>query len=230
MKKIINLCFFAFIYISLAGCNLESYSQIKLSQLLDKQNKINSIIKVEVSKCQDDNNNPSSDLLQANETVSELFEDAKLMECKDKGLNTFALYNVPITVGDISKDKATAKGISIIKDKDDYVNFMLSEEARNYLKKSEDMDLVAYIKFTNDSNNNIKIYPHAVYVDKIPYADLTPYQKSLEIESNKTIKIELSDVSCSFVIEHGYAPLYKLEYDNKDNCSKSQSKSQKQKN
>ncbi|MBQ9537275.1 MAG: hypothetical protein IJU79_05755 [Desulfovibrionaceae bacterium] len=211
IKKFLLFFLLFILNISLMGCKLESHSRIKLSQLSGAETKIDSIIKVEITSCHphDDNNSPSTDLLKANDTINKLFDESEFLECKNENMDTFASYNVPMTVGTFDGNISNTKGISVLKNKDN-VYFLVSEKIRKFIKQSDDFKLLAVIRVVNDLGKNVIIYPNAVYVDKVPFAGLTGWKLNKEILSGKSAELKISNVSSDFAIENGYVPIFSI--------------------
>ena len=214
-RKGILLCF---ALLALAGCKLEHISRVKLSQMSNDIQTIQTAVRIEVPSCThyEDKTKPSKSLLDTAQLVEQLFSDAEFDGCQNEGLESIATYLVPMQVGTVPPDAKdyTPKGISIIRNNYDVVFFALSEDIRQKISEAKknamtkDLKFNVIIKFINDTNEKLKIFPSAVYVDDIAFAGLPAWGNNYTILPKKTATIILSNVASDYVVSNGLVPVF----------------------
>lgn len=211
----ILLCF---ALLALAGCKLEHISRVKLSQMSNDIQTIQTAVRIEVPSCThyEDKKKPSKSLLDTAQLVEQLFSDAEFDGCQNEGLESIATYLVPMQVGTVPPDAKdyTPKGISIIRNNYGVVFFALSEDIRQKISEAKknamtkDLKFNVIIKFINDTNEELKIFPSAVYVDDIAFAGLPAWGNNYTILPKKTATIILSNVASDYVVSNGLVPVF----------------------
>ena len=86
----------------LSGCKVELTPSVNLSDINSEVAKtIQSKLIVEVTSCTDyrDSRNESSSLIEAKKGITDVFSEAKYIECYRENLDSKALFDIPITVG-----------------------------------------------------------------------------------------------------------------------------------
>ena len=82
----------------------------------------------------------------------------------------------------------------------------ISEAKKNAMTK--DLKFNVIIKFINDTNEELKIFPSAVYVDDIAFAGLPAWGNNYTILPKKTATIILSNVASDYVVSNGLVPVF----------------------
>lgn len=143
--------------------------------------------------------------MDVKKAISEVFIDAKYIECYREKMDSKALFEVPITVGgktavgDIQITNAGFGGGMIISMSERIKN-KINRATKSAMSKPEPS---ITINLNNDLNSELDIVAHAVYLDN--YAlPLSPY--TLLTGEKHTFK--LSDVSVSSAFENGVALIY----------------------
>jgi len=86
----------------LSGCKVELAPTVNLSDVNSETAKtVQSKLVVEVMSCTDfnDSRKESHDLTDTKKTISNIFTDAKYIECYSERMDSKALFEIPITVG-----------------------------------------------------------------------------------------------------------------------------------
>jgi hypothetical protein len=199
------------------GCKLEHNSRVKQSQLLGEIKTIESSIRVEVASCSDHQNasRPSKNLSEVSDLMKKLFPDSEFDGCKREGMNSIATYTTPIEVGtQPPAQKYEPKGIGIIRNSQGIVLFCLSKGVRDSIVNgrknpmTKDLALKVNIRFTNDTESELKIVPHAAFSDGDPFACLPSWQCNVVLKNTGTTTLMLSDVSSEFAIKQGVVPVF----------------------
>ena len=73
---------------------------------------------------------------------------------------------------------------------------------------TKDLKFNVIIKFINDTNEELKIFPSAVYVDDIAFAGLPAWGNNYTILPKKTATIILSNVASDYVVSNGLVPVF----------------------
>lgn len=204
--------------LTLTGCKLEHNSRVKQSQLLGNPQTLQTALRIEVPACSDykDKTQPSKALLDTTQIVEQLFSDAEFDGCKNEGMESLATYFVPMEVGTLPPDAKsyTPKGISVIRNQNGVVFFALSEEIRQKIAEakkdhmSSKLALNVIIKLTNDTEQELKIFPHAIYVEGTAFAGLPAWDNNSVIPSKKTATIVLSNVASDYALNTGLVPVF----------------------
>ncbi|OCG01716.1 DUF7424 family protein [Gilliamella sp. wkB308] len=192
----------------LSGCKVELVPTVNLSDVNSVTAKtVQSKLIVEVMSCTDfeDSRKESSDVRDVKKAISEVFTDAKYIDCYREKMDSKALFEVPIivggktAVGDIQITNAGFGGGMIVR---------MSERVKNKINRATKSTMSKpepsiTINLNNDLNSELDIVAHAVYLDN--YAlPLSPY--TLLAGEKHTFK--LSDVSVSSAFQHGVALIY----------------------
>lgn len=192
----------------LSGCKVELAPTVNLSDVNSETAKtVQSKLVIEVMSCAnyDDSRKESSDVTDAKKAISEIFTDAKYIECYREKMDSKALFEIPITVGgktevgDIQITNAGFGGGMIVR-VSDKIKDKIKRASRSAMSKLEPS---ITIKLNNDLNSSLDIVVYAVYLDS--YAvPLAPY--TLSAGEKHTFK--LSDVSVSSAFENGVTLIY----------------------
>ena len=205
--------------VTLGGCKLEHNSRVKQSQLLGEIQSIEATARVEVPACTDfqDNTKPSDSLVRINNQMQKLFPDSEFEGCKNEGMESIASYTIPMEVGTLPSGDTghEPKGISIIRNQNGTVFFALSKGVRGEITNgrknamTKDISLGVNIRFTNDTENEVKFFPSAVFVGGKAFAGLPQWRDSVVVKPKGVEKITLSDVASEYVIDGGFVPVFK---------------------
>ena len=216
MKKTIGLLIVA--ALALSGCKMENTSRVKQTQLLGVITAIDATTRIEVPGCNDfqDKSKPSRGLVEATELVLGVFPGAVYDECKNENMKSVAIFTTPLEVGMMPPDgkQYEAKGVSLVRNGGGEVFFAVSKDIRGKITQTRnkamtsDLALKVAIRFTNDTDKDITIFPHAIFVDGDPFAGLPRWGNNVVIKAGKPVTLTLSDIASEFAIQHGVAPIF----------------------
>lgn len=193
----------------LSGCKVELAPTVNLSDVNSETAKtIQSKLIVEVMSCADfnDSRKESSDVTDAKKTISNIFTDAKYIECYREQMDSKALFEIPITVGgkdragDIQIRNGGFGGGMIV---------LISDGLRSKIqqqKKNSFSNFKPSVKITikNDLDKNQDIVVHGVFADSKYYLPYSLYQ----LIAGRTQTFKLSDVSVLAITNHGGTLVY----------------------
>jgi len=226
MKKHLGVMVLTSLVLVLAGCKLEHNSRVKYSQLKNDFVTIDTVAQVEVAACNDykDNTKPSDSLTKVNAIMKKVFPDSEFEECKIQNMKSVASYTVPMEIGQLPPEATdyTPKGISLIRNQGGTVFFFLSQGVRDQIaagKKdpmTKDIALNVNIRVTNDTAGELKLNPHAIFVDNSAFAGLPSWGNFAVIKTKQARNITLSDVSTEFALQTGVAPVFTEMQDSPD--------------
>ena len=197
----------------LSGCKVELAPTVNLSDVNSETAKtIQAKLAVEVMSCTDfdDSRKESSDVTDAKKTISNIFTDAKYIECYREQMDSKALFEIPITVGgkeaigDIQIRNGAFGGGMIV---------LLSENLRSKIQKQQQNSFSKFepsvqITIKNDLDKNQDIVVHGVFADSTYYLPYSLYK----LLAGRTQTFKLSDVSVLAITNHGGALVYE-DYD-----------------
>ncbi|MCX8639330.1 hypothetical protein J3U37_04390 [Gilliamella sp. B3172] len=197
----------------LSGCKVELAPTVNLSDVNSETAKtIQSKLVVEVMSCADykDSRKESSDVTDAKEAISNIFTDAKYIECYREKMDSKALFEIPITVG--GKDETGdiqirngGFGGGMIVLLSDNLRSKIQQEQKNSFSKFEPSVQITVI---NDLDKNQDIVVHGVLADAKYYLPYSWYQ----LVAGEAQTFKLSDVSVLAITKHGGALVYE-DYD-----------------
>lgn len=197
----------------LSGCKVELAPTVNLSDVNSETAKtIQSKLVVEVMSCADykDSRKESSDVTDAKEAISNIFTDAKYIECYSEKMDSKALFEIPITVGgkDLTGDiqiRNGGFGGGMIVLLSDNLRSKIQQQQKNSFSKFEPS---VQITIKNDLDKNQDIVVHGVLADAKHYLPYSWYQ----LVAGKAQTFKLSDVSVLAITKHGGALVYE-DYD-----------------
>lgn len=197
----------------LSGCKVELAPTVNLSDVNSETAKtIQSKLVVEVMSCADykDSRKESSDVTDAKEAISNIFTDAKYIECYREKMDSKALFEIPITVGgkDLTGDiqiRNGGFGGGMIVLLSDNLRSKIQQQQKNSFSKFEPS---VQITIKNDLDKNRDIVVHGVLADAKHYLPYSWYQ----LVAGKAQTFKLSDVSVLAITKHGGALVYE-DYD-----------------
>ncbi|MCX8617674.1 hypothetical protein J3U42_04635 [Gilliamella sp. B2923] len=197
----------------LSGCKVELAPTVNLSDVNSETAKtIQSKLVVEVMSCADykDSRKESSDVTDAKEAISNIFTDAKYIECYREKMDSKALFEIPITVGgkDLTGDiqiRNGGFGGGMIVLLSDNLRSKIQQQQKNSFSKFEPS---VQITIKNDLDKNQDIVVHGVLADAKHYLPYSWYQ----LVAGKAQTFKLSDVSVLAITKHGGALVYE-DYD-----------------
>lgn len=197
----------------LSGCKVELAPTVNLSDVNSETAKtIQSKLVVEVMSCADykDSRKESSRVTDAKKAISNIFTDAKYIECYREKMDSKALFEIPITVG--GKDETGdiqirngGFGGGMIVLLSDNLRSKIQQEQKNSFSKFEPSVQITVI---NDLDKNQDIVVHGVLADAKYYLPYSWYQ----LVAGKAQTFKLSDVSVLAITKHGGALVYE-DYD-----------------
>ena len=100
-----------FLSLLMFGCKTHLTAEINVSDLnSEKLNDKSAVLYAEIASCNsyEDSRNPSSSLIEAQQTVTSLFDGAKFDTCFQQKMESFAQFSIPLMVGKINDDKGFA--------------------------------------------------------------------------------------------------------------------------
>lgn len=192
----------------LSGCKVELAPTVNLSDInSDTAKTIQSKLIVEVTSCTDykDSRNESSSLIEAKKGITDVFSDAKYVECYRENMDSKALFEIPITVGgkeftgDIQLANADFGGGLVIK---------MSPSLKTKIDKASKAGMSKIqssvtVKLKNDTSSNVEIVAHSVYLNDKPVTIST-----YTLLAGKENTFKLSDVSVSSAFDNGVSIIY----------------------
>lgn len=192
----------------LSGCKVELAPTVNLSDINSETAKtIQSKLIVEVTSCTDykDSRNESSSLIEAKKGITDVFSDAKYIECYRENMDSKALFEIPITVGgkeftgDIQLANADFGGGLVIK---------MSPSLKTKIDKASKAGMSKIqssvtVKLKNDTSSNVDIVAHSVYLNDKPVTIST-----YTLLAGKENTFKLSDVSVSSAFDNGVSIIY----------------------
>lgn len=197
----------------LSGCKVELAPTVNLSDVNSETAKtIQSKLVVEVMSCTDfkDSRKESSRVTDAKKAISNIFTDAKYIECYREKMDSKALFEIPITVG--GKDETGdiqirngGFGGGMIVLLSDNLRSKIQQEQKNSFSKFEPSVQITVI---NDLDKNQDIVVHGVLADAKYYLPYSWYQ----LVAGEAQTFKLSDVSVLAITKHGGALVYE-DYD-----------------
>lgn len=197
----------------LSGCKVELAPTVNLSDVNSETAKtVQSKLIVEVMSCTDfdDSRKESSDVTDAKKTISNIFTDAKYVECYREKMDSKALFEIPITVGgkdvtgDIQIRNGGFGGGMIV---------LISDNLRSKIQQQQKTSFSNFnpsiqITIKNDLERNQDIVVHGVFADNKHYLPYSWYQ----LVAGKSQTFKLSDISVLAITKHGGALVYE-DYD-----------------
>ena len=197
----------------LSGCKVELAPTVNLSDVNSETAKtVQSKLVVEVMSCTNynDSRQESSDVAEAKKTISNIFTDAKYIECYREKMDSKALFEIPITVGgkdltgDIQIRNGGFGGGMIV---------LISDNLRSKIQQQQKDSFSSFnpsvqITVKNDLDRNQDIVVHGVFADAKNYLPYSWYQ----LVAGKAQTFKLSDVSVLAITEHGGTIVYE-DYD-----------------
>lgn len=85
----------------LVGCKATVETEVGLKDILESKTKtIDGNLYVEVTGCNsyEDSRKPSDSVIEAQQTIPRIFEDAEYIECFSKQFDSFAHFNIPVVL------------------------------------------------------------------------------------------------------------------------------------
>ncbi len=197
--------------LSLAACNANLETDIKISALLDETTEtLDGRLTMEVAACQDykDSRKPSSSLIQMQQNIPGILEGAKFTECYSKNFKSYAEFLVPISLDKVEDQKLPSDtNFVILANNAPYTTFVIPkqliqriENAKKSNPLASSVDLKVSFNITNDTDNDIPFRAYASYIDGAPHI-----AQSMNFPAGASVKILLSDVSVDIALE-GNAP------------------------
>ena len=205
MKKVL-ISFISIVLLS--GCKVELTPSVNLSDINSEVSKtIQSKLIVEVTSCTDyrDSRNESSSLIEAKKGITDVFSEAKYIECYRENLDSKALFDIPITVGgkeltgDIQLANADFGGGMVVK-MSPTLKTKIDKVSKSGMSKIQPS---VTIKLKNDTSENVDIVAHASYLNDKPMTVST-----YTLLAGKESIFKLSDVSVSSAFDNGVSIIY----------------------
>ncbi|MGX2949340.1 DUF7424 family protein [Ursidibacter sp. B-7004-1] len=205
MKKFLSL---SLITLALVGCKTEMEKEISFTRLYEPLGIETAQLKVEVAACNDysDSRQPSQSLVEAQQKIPFVFSNATFRECYREKFNSYAVFDIPISVGVAQQSikESDTQDISLLSAENDKHKVPLLivvksglKQRLNQLKRTEIMansiDFSVLIKLKNDLKEDKNLRIISSYIDEKPKPD--GLKTTFKANDNKTIKIKLSNVS-----------------------------------
>jgi hypothetical protein len=208
MKKI-SLVIITFL--ALSGCKATVETEVSLKDILESKTKtIAGDIFVEVAGCNDydDSRQPSSFLVEVQNTIPSIFADAEYVECFSKGFDSYAHFAIPVVLDKDNDGKLASESyLNIISNADSLLMVGIPQRIKSNMDRVKnnsfgmsEFDLKVNIRVNNDTGKEFPFKVISAYVDNQPYVygDLTS-------KGNGYFNVTLSDVSVSSALENGAA-------------------------
>ena len=185
------------ILIGITGCKANIETELTFKDLLVSKTKaIQGDLYIEVAGCNshEDSRKPSSSVLKIQESIPGIFYNAKYIECFSRNFDSYAHFNILITLDKDSDGKlASQDNINIISNAKTLLTIAIPEPLKDRIekgKKNNNLKLNVNIKLTNDSGKLVDFKTISAYIDGTPYI----YQE-LTAPINSSFVVTLSDVS-----------------------------------
>lgn len=188
----------------LSGCKTEIDAPVNYSELFGPQKSITGWLSVEVPACKDATNKQfeSSSVMEAKQKIPYIFPEAKYLQCKDEGFDSYASFNIPIHVGGKEADCKKNQICAFPNDSGSWVDVKIGDEV---IKKTKDVsktdfngnDVRISLTITNDTGKTLHLYVPSAFVAGIPV-----YMSTVEANDDvKNMSIQLDNVATSVVIK-----------------------------
>ncbi|MCL7851235.1 DUF7424 family protein [Pasteurella multocida] len=185
--------------VALCACKAEIEKDISLKALLNEPIKVESgILNVEIATCSshEDSRKPSDALIQIQQKIPNVFDNAVYKECYQKNFNSFASFEIPIAVGKLDDSSEIKHNVNIYSYKNHYLNVQTSDKLakniRDFMDREylSDLALSLTLKINNDTNQALDVTFISAYVNDSP-VDFLP----LTFKQGESIEVKLSNAS-----------------------------------
>lgn len=208
MKKILSA---VAILLTLSSCKATIETEVSLKDILESKTKnISGDFYVEVASCNsyEDSRKLSSSVIEAQQTIPSIFDDAKYIACFSKKFDSFAHFSIPVI---LDKDKdgklASESHLNIISNNETLLMVGIPRSIKANLERVKSnsfgvtsFDLQVKIKINNDTEKEFPFKVIAAYVEGEPYV-----YGELSSKVNDVFSVTLSDVSVSSALDNGTA-------------------------
>ncbi|WP_237173016.1 DUF7424 family protein [Paracandidimonas lactea] len=186
--------------LALAGCKATVETQVSLSELLSGPTKVlPGALYVEVASCADyqDSRKPSSSLVETQQQIPGIFQDAQFVECFRQKMDSYAHFKIPVY---LDKDKegkpASPAHINLISNESVLLSVVVPEQIQQRLDGAKKkmhataLDIRLGVSVKNDIGKDFKFDAMSAFVDGSPivYSSMTSHK-------DRTFQVMLSDVS-----------------------------------
>ncbi|MCA6954836.1 DUF7424 family protein [Pectobacterium polaris] len=229
MKKINAILVFS-AGLLLSGCKTDLIVPVNLSQLQSKNSSSqNAEINVEVPSCQsyEDSRLESSSLRDAKSEIALILPKSKYIECYKKKMESFARFEMPVSLIAASKDdKLSQDDFYILSQKDIGVELAVRvpEKVKSEIEKSKKRtfgvggnDFNIIVKLKNDTDEPFKFSPLASFIEDYPIVSSNGYP--ITIGKGESITIKLSDVSVAASLDKRFKAARVLDTPSKESKS-----------
>lgn len=190
-----------FAIVILSGCKAFVETEIKLSDLLSAKTKdMSGTLYIEVSSCTsyEDSRQESKTLINAKDTVPQIFSGAKYIECFSKKFDSYARFSLPMKLSKDKDDKLASDSLLNIISNESALLLVgippVINQRLEQLKKdsfgTESFDLIVNVKVVNDTGKDHPFKVISSYIDGTPYV-----YAGLTSHAGNSFTVRLSDVS-----------------------------------
>ena len=197
--------------IGVSGCKAKIEKDLKVSDLISEEPKQTTAdLYVEVAACDDyeDSRKPSNSVIEARQSIPQIFSEAEYVECFDIRFDSFAHFKIPMMLQKEGNIKAPSdKYVSIFTNDTSLVSFSVPEVIRNNIARAEkesfganSLEFEVSFNLINDTTKDLPIQTLAVFVEDYP-----ELFSSMTLRAGQKVNIVLSDVSVSVAMNGGSA-------------------------
>lgn len=207
-RAIIGLALASACVFGLAGCKVQSATQINLSDLQDSSFvETSSYLRLEVPSCDsyEDSRQPSKSLIEAQESIPRIFPGAEYSDCFSQQFTSWAQFVVPVGV-DHSDDgqPVTSETFSLLSPDGRSLFFQVPQALKQRIAEAEDQPMAPSLEFdirlrlTNDSGEDIQYLVISSWADQ---EAISAGGRSLS--AGEDLDLKLSDVSVDEAMNNG---------------------------
>lgn len=196
----------------IAGCKTSVETEVKMSDLMSGQTQtIPASLYVEVAACADheDSRRPSSSLVKVQGLVPGIFEGSKYVECFRKRFDSYARFDIPLTLDRDKDGKAASESqINLVANDQALLGLSVPKPIKDKLDAASkdlgapSLDMKVTVKVVNDTGKDVPFRVLSAYVDGQPYV-----YGELTAHSGGSFVLTLSDVSVSMALNQAVAPV-----------------------
>lgn len=197
----------------LSGCKATVNTQVNLTDLLSSKTKtISGDLYVVVPSCNnyEDSRKPSDSLIKAQQTIPNIFTDAKYIECFSKEFDSMAHFSIPITLDKNDNGKlASPSHVNIISNSKTLLTLGIPRSIHANMEKvkedsfgTDTFELKVNIKIHNDTGKEFRFRVISAYISGEPNV-----YSNLVVNANGQFVVTLSDVSVDQALQRGQSPV-----------------------
>jgi len=186
----------------IAGCKTNMNIKISESDLAGEPKEIPALLDVEVPGCSqpEDSRKESEALEKVKKMIPEMFGNTEFKECYTKGFESFAQFQIPVSI--MSNGKLAGDNVGVYRKEGVVMGFYVPKSvARNLaiLEKENMLEMTfgVIVDYKNNGNENITAEASGVYIDDKPYVI-----GEVAIKKTATIQIRSSNLLSDYLREN----------------------------